>query len=227
MVVEAVLFDLDGTLTDSRIGILRSTRYAFERLSAAEGRPFPLPEDSDLQWIVGPPLRESFAGLAGAEYTETLVGFYRERYGSIGAFENQVYDGIPAALDALLATGARLFVATSKNESDARRILEHFDLGARFDAVHGARADGGHADKTELLAHILKHHGLAAGRDRIAMVGDRKYDAIGARNVGVAAIGALWGYGGGEELRVAGADPIVATPPDVPAAIKATFAVRR
>jgi phosphoglycolate phosphatase len=220
----AVLFDLDGTLTDSRLGILRCTRYAFERLSQTTGRPYPLPDDEDLRWIVGPPLRASFGKLAGAENAETLMRFYLERYVSIGAFENHVYEGIPEALDTLRSSGATLYVATSKNESDARRILEHFALAGFFRGIHGAKADGGRADKTELLAYVLKCEGLEAARESTAMVGDRKFDAIGAKHVGIAAIGVLWGYGGMEELKAAGANPLVETPRDVPEAVAQVFA---
>ena len=222
--VEAVLFDLDGTLTDSRLGILRSARYAFERLSAEQGRAFALPQDSELGWMIGPPLRDSFAKLVGRENVELLMRFYLERYSPIGAFENYVYEGIPAALDALRTLGIRLFVATSKNGRDARRILEHFDLAPYFEGIHGARADGGRADKSELIAFVLESHGLDTVRDRIAMIGDRKFDAIGARAVGIAAIGALWGYGGREELEAAGADPIVETPNQIREAVFEVFA---
>jgi phosphoglycolate phosphatase len=222
--VQAVLFDLDGTLTDSRLGILRSARYAFERLSAAKGREFPLPEDSELGWMIGPPLRESFAKLAGAENAEAVMAFYRERYVPTGMFENTVYEGIPGVLEALRSLGTRLFVATSKNEHDAGRILEHFGLASHFEGIHGARDDGGRADKSELIAHVLEREGLHVGRDQIAMIGDRKFDAIGARHVGIAAIGALWGYGDRQELETAGADPIVETPKQAPAAVSAVFA---
>jgi phosphoglycolate phosphatase len=225
--VSAVLFDLDGTLTDSRLGILRSARYACEKLGQEDGRRYPLPDDSELGWVIGPPLRDSFARLVGGEHVERLMTFYLERYAVTGAFENSVYDGIPEALDALRAGGIRLYVATSKNEVNARQICDHFGLTRRFEAIHGAGADGGRADKTELLAHLLGQHALVAGRDRIAMVGDRKFDAIGARNVGVAAIGAQWGYGGEEELRAAGADPILAAPSQVPDAVRALFALTR
>ena len=124
----AILFDLDGTLTDSRPGILRCARYAFEKLSEARGQTFALAPDAELTWLIGPPLRESFAELAGPENVEALIGFYRERYVPIGALENEVYDGVPETLAALRDGGARLFVATSKNEKDARRILGHFAL---------------------------------------------------------------------------------------------------
>jgi phosphoglycolate phosphatase len=222
--VGAVLFDLDGTLTDSRLGILRSARYAFERLSAVAGRPYLLPDDDQLGWMIGPPLRGSFGKLAGAENVETVMKFYLERYQTVGAFENRVYDGIPEALEALRASGAALYVATSKNEIDARRILEHFGLAGFFRGIHGARADGRRADKTELIAYVLRCEGLAPARSSVAMVGDRKFDAIGARHAGIAAIGALWGYGGREELEGAGANPLVETPRDVPTAVARIFA---
>jgi phosphoglycolate phosphatase len=221
-----VLFDLDGTLTDSRLGILRTTRYAFSRLSKALGREVALPGDDQLGSIVGPPLRNSFAKLAGAENVETLMGFYSERYREIGAFENEVYEGIPEALDALIATGARLFVATSKNRDDALRILAHFGLDARFEAIHGAREDGGLADKTELIGSVLASHALDPGRMAIAMIGDRKFDIVGARNCAIAAMGALWGYGGREELREAGAQALLASPSEVAAAVGALTAPR-
>jgi phosphoglycolate phosphatase len=219
MSAPAVLFDLDGTLSDSRPGILLTTRYAFQRLSEAQGREFPLPSDEGLGWIVGPPLRDSFAKLAGAEYVETLIRFYRERYVDIGAFENEVYAGIPEALDALAATGTRLFVATSKNRGDALRILEHFGLASRFEAIHGARDDGGLADKSDLIADLLATHKLDPRKITIAMIGDRKFDMIGARHCALAPVGALWGYGSREELSGAGAQLLLAAPGDVAAAV--------
>ena len=93
--------------------------------------------------MIGPPLRKSFARLAGADHVETLMGFYLERYADVGAFENSVYDGVEETLDALRGAGARLFVATSKNGRDAERILRHFDLARRFEAIHGAELTGG------------------------------------------------------------------------------------
>jgi phosphoglycolate phosphatase len=219
-----VLFDLDGTLTDSAEGVLRSTRHAFERLGETQGERFDLPTDSELGWIIGPPLRDSFAKLGGAGNVETLMGFYLERYRDIGAFENSVYDGVPEALDALRAAGARLFVATSKNQGDAERILVHFGLADRFEAIHGARGDGALADKTELIANLLTTHALSPKDEDIAMVGDRKFDVVGARNCGLKAIGALWGYGGAAELEEAGADAIADRPGDVEPLSRRLFA---
>jgi phosphoglycolate phosphatase len=207
----AVLFDLDGTLTDSSLGILRCFRYAFARLAETGGPSVTLPEsDDDLRFIVGPPLRNSFAGFAGEAEKERLMAFYLERYSPVGAFENRVYDGVVEALDRLLAQGARLFVATSKSEKDARAIVEHFGLASRFESINGARLDGSRAVKRELIADVLAAHGFA--REQAAMIGDREFDMIGATQVGVAAVGALWGYGSRDELTQAGADALAETP---------------
>jgi phosphoglycolate phosphatase len=215
----AVLFDLDGTLTDSRPGIFACFRYAFARLAEAGGPSVTLPDDENLRTIVGPPLRDSFTRFAGAAEKERLMGFYLERYSPVGAFENRVYDDVVAALD-LLADHARLFVATSKNEADARRILEHFGLAARFESINGARADGARAAKHELIGDVLQAHGVE--REDAVMIGDREYDMIGAKAHGVAGVGALWGYGTREELTAAGAATLAATPLEA-----AAWALRR
>jgi phosphoglycolate phosphatase len=208
----AVLFDLDGTLTDSSLGIFRCFRHAFVRYAETGGPVVDLPDDGGLRWIVGPPLRESFAKLAGEAAKERLMGFYLERYSPIGAFENRVYDGVVEALQRCADSGARLFVATSKNERDARAILEHFGLADRFESINGARLDGSRAAKRELIGDVVTAHALNLGTDRIAMIGDREFDMRGAREVGVAAIGALWGYGTRTELENAGADATATTP---------------
>ena len=209
---KTVIFDLDGTLTDSRPGILRSTRYALGRLNEATGAAFPIPEESALNYMIGPPLRDTFAQLVGSANVETLLGFYRDRYQDAGLFENAVYDGVPEALSALRAAGFRLYVATSKNEADARRILAHFGLSEFFAEIYGAQNDGGRAIKSDLLNFLLDREGLGASAADIAMVGDRKYDVLGAKAVGLAAVGILWGYGSREELADAGADVLVETP---------------
>ena len=219
-----VIFDLDGTLTDSRPGILRSARFALNRLNAATGRRAPVPEEADLTYMIGPPLRETFKGLVGAAHVEQLLGYYRERYRKIGLLENSVYDGVPQALAELQRLGCRLFVATSKNEMDARRILDHFALARFFDEIYGARDDGGRAVKSELLTFLLGRERINAKTSQVMMIGDRKFDALGARSVGISALGALWGYGEREELIEAGADPLIETPHQIPAAVAATFA---
>jgi phosphoglycolate phosphatase len=219
----AVLFDLDGTLTDSAAGIQRSTREALRRLNAEDGGARPIPAETELGWIVGPPLRESFATLAGEANADRMLELYRERYDTIGIFENKVYDGVAAVLDRLRARGDRLFVATSKRQVDAQRVVERFGLDRFFDGVYGANSDGRNAEKSTVLAAAIAGGRLEAA-SRIVMIGDRRYDALGARAVGIAAIGALWGYGDRAELSEAGADPIIASPGDIPDAVDAVFA---
>lgn len=218
----AVIFDLDGTLTDSGPGIFASTRAAIERLNALDGIERPIPSPAELTWIIGPPLQESFAKLVGADLGATLLTLYRERYATIGMFENTVYPGIVGALEQLKTSGFRLFVATSKLEIYARPILEHFGLTGYFDAIYGSQTDGTRAVKGELLAYLLDRERFSAS-DRAVMIGDRKHDAIGARAVGIASIGALWGYGDAEELTAAGADPLIERPDQIPAAVAAVF----
>ena len=218
----AVVFDLDGTLTDSSLGIFACFRYAFARLAETGGPVVALPGDADLKWIIGPPLRESFASFAGEHAKEPLMAFYLERYSPLGAFENRVYDGVVEALDRLATREARLFVATSKNERDACAILEHFDLAGRFESINGARANGSRAGKRELIGDVIAAHELRIGQDAISMIGDREFDMVGAKAVGVTAIGALWGYGAREELVAAGADAVAAMPPEA-----AEIALRR
>jgi phosphoglycolate phosphatase len=210
---KAVLFDLDGTLTDSSQGIFRCFRHAFARWRETGGPDVALPGDDALREIVGPPLRESFARYGGAADVERLIGFYRERYETVGAFENRVYDGAVAALDRLAQAGARLFVATSKTEGDAQRILAHFGLSGRFESINGARRDGSRSAKREIIGDTLATHALAPAQ--AVMIGDRSYDVEGARALDVRVIGALWGYGSREELKHA--DALAATPQEAAA----------
>jgi phosphoglycolate phosphatase len=219
----AVLFDLDGTLTDSAAGIQRSTREALRLLNAEDGGKRPIPLESELGWIVGPPLRESFATLAGEENADRMLDLYRQRYDTIGIFENKVYDGVAAALDQLRARGDRLFVATSKRQVDAQRVVEHFGLDRFFDGVYGANADGRGAEKSTVLAATIAG-GRLESASRIVMIGDRRYDALGARAVGIPTIGVLWGYGDRAELTEAGANPIIVSPSDIPDAVTTVFA---
>lgn len=205
--IEALLVDLDGTLTDPFDGITRSLREA----AAAIGRP--VPASDDLAWAIGPPLFENIRRVAPDADEATVwagVAAYRARYGAVGKFENAVYPGIPAALAALNAAGLTLHLATSKLETHAIEILEHFGLAGFFASAYGSQLDGARGNKAELIAHILSDRGLSAGR--LAMVGDRKHDCLGAAAHGIPTIGVAWGYGGRAELTSAGAAAIVATP---------------
>jgi phosphoglycolate phosphatase len=219
---EAVLFDLDGTLTDSRPGIINSALYALRRFNETNGAHLPIPDPNDLAFMLGPPLRESFASLVGPANADALVALYRERYATIGLLENSVYPGVEDVLQTLNAANYRLFVATSKNEAYAKTILENFGLSRFFIAIHGAEPDGARSNKGELIAHVLKRHAIEP--HAAAMIGDREHDAFGAKRVGVRAVGALWGYGSRQELFAAGADPLVESPNRIAQALKAVFA---
>ncbi len=209
--MQNILFDLDGTLTDSSLGITRCVQYALEKL----GRP--VPEASDLLFCIGPPLIESFASLLPGEppsLAREAVGLYRARYDRQGKFENQVYDDIPETLTDLRDQGCSLFVATAKPEIFARQILDHFGLSVFFDGIYGSRLDGGLGDKGELIGYILQEEGLA--RAETLMVGDRKHDMIGARTCAIAGIGVTYGYGSRAELTEAGADYLIHAPLAIP-----------
>ncbi len=212
MTSPAILLDLDGTLTDPREGITRSIAYALERLGI---EPPPL---SELTFAIGPPLRDSLASLIGTSHdVGRALAFYRERFADVGLFENALYEGIPEALDALRASGARLFVATAKPEVYATRIVRHFGLEPRFVAVHGCGLDGTREDKRDLLDHLVRRHALAASR--AVMVGDRANDMVAARHHGIRAVGALWGYGSRDELAAAGAHAFCDRPGSLPASL--------
>ncbi|MEM8645297.1 MAG: HAD family hydrolase [Pseudomonadota bacterium] len=205
--MSAICFDLDGTLTDPKEGIIGCIRYALERLGA------PQPDsDEDLTWCIGPPLLGSFEQLVGDKAPEALA-LYRERFGDVGLFENAVYPGIRNVLEALKGEDRRLFVATSKPTVYATRILEHFELNGFFEHIYGSELDGTRADKTELLAWVLSRSELDASAT--VMIGDRRHDVIGARNNGLDAIGVLYGYGSSAELSEAGARVLCEAPEDL------------
>lgn len=213
----AVLLDLDGTLTDPKPGITESVRHALRRLNETRGLALAVPTPDDLEWTIGPPLIDSFRLLAGREHGEAGVGFYRERYGVVGLFENRVYDGVPQALTGLVDAGHRLFVATSKPRVYAQRILDHFDLARFFTRVHGSEFDGTNLHKPDLLRHILAVESLDPAR--CVMIGDRKHDAIGAKANHVAALAVAWGYGSREELAAAGFAGVIGAPAEIAPAV--------
>lgn len=194
----ALFFDLDGTLTDPREGIVGCIRHALRRLECL------VPPDPELDCCIGPPLRESFCRLAGEARADAAVEHYRERFREAGMFENSVYPGVPQALQALEAAGWRLLVVTSKPGVFAEQILRHFELARYFAAIHGSELSGLRADKSELIAHVLAVEGIVP--EGALMIGDRAHDVVGARNNGLRSAGVLWGYGSREELTTAGAD---------------------
>lgn len=215
----AVLFDLDGTLTNPFVGITRSLQHVLEKL----GRIAPPAEE--LAWCIGPPIQSNIGVLLGTDDRALIwqgVELYRERYATHGKFENELIEGIPAALATLAERGVFMTVATSKLKSFAGEIVDHFGLAGYFDAVHGSELDGSNAVKADLVAHILATEKLDAGR--AVMIGDRSHDVVGANANGVASIGVLWGFGDRKELLDAGADYIAERPADLPALIGTALA---
>ncbi len=210
-----LLFDLDGTLTDPFVGITTCIRHALLSL----GRPAP-PAD-ELRWCIGPPLKQSLAALLGpghSHLTDEALALYRERFGSVGLFENERYPDVPGVLASLQAEGYTLRVATSKPAVYARRIVDHFGLSGFFEAVDGSELDGRHVNKGDLIAHVLAGRRLAPAG--VLMIGDREHDVAGARANGVEALGVLWGYGSREELERAGALACAATPGELLALVR-------
>jgi phosphoglycolate phosphatase len=202
-----VLFDLDGTLTDPREGIVACLKYALLGLG------HDCPSDLDLARFIGPPLKESFAVLlhtADRKQINAAVELYRQRFSSKGMLENTVYPGIHSALTTLRGRGALLFVTTSKPRVFAERIVEHFGLKEYFCAVYGSELDGTRSDKGELIAHVLQAESLSP--HSTVMVGDRAHDILGAKAHAVFPIGVLWGYGSSDELIAAGATTLCAKP---------------
>ena len=207
------LLDLDGTLTDPKPGITGCIQYALEKLGQ------PTPSKDELEFAIGPPLYDSFLYLLAGdpEAAQHGMDYYRERFGSIGMYENNLYEGIPETLQQLKDSGRQLFVATSKPHYYARPITEHFGIRHFFEHVHGSEMTGERVHKGELLDYILETEGIDAART--VMIGDRKHDILAAKQHGMYAIGVLYGYGSKEELIEAGADGLVETPGGIAEAI--------
>lgn len=203
-----ILIDLDGTVHDPAPGIIGSVQYALRELGLA------VPGHEELHWVIGPPLRVVFPQIGvKADDVERAVQLYRVNYRNGAMFDAIVYDGIPAALDGMKALGARLIMATSKPHFFAKPIMERFGLADRFAAIHGAELDGTRDDKAELIAHILAEEGVDP--KRAVMIGDRKFDCLGAGRHGIPTIGVLWGYGTADELSAHGAVHLADTPADL------------
>lgn len=197
---QTIVFDLDGTLTDPGIGIANSVMYALEQYDIH------VTDRSDLYSFIGPPLMESFEHYYGFDHlqAEEAVGFYREYFSEKGIYENRPYKGIDQLLTRMKAAGKALLVATSKPEKFADEILRHFELYDFFDVVAGSKLDGTRVAKSEVISYALQKAQIDVG-ESIIMVGDREYDVAGAKEIGIASLGVLYGYGSREELILAGA----------------------
>lgn len=207
---EYILFDLDGTLTDPKLGITSSVQYALRALGIEE------PSLDRLEPFIGPPLADSFRefyGLEG-ERLATAIDKYRERFATQGIFENEIYPGIPQMLADLKAKDKLLAIASSKPTLFVEQILEHFEIGKYFDHVVGSNMDGTRGTKEEVVEETLRQMLTvemtpAQKRDAVAMVGDRKFDIEGASVHGITSVGVLFGYAPEGELEEAGADYLV------------------
>ena len=196
-----ILFDLDGTLTNPKEGIVACIQYALSALDIA------IDENKNLETCIGPPLRDSFRELCRNEQlAEKAVELYRERFSTVGLYENYLYDGIEESLGELIEKTESICVVTSKPTVYSKRIVEHFGINKYFKFVYGSNLDGSLGDKTELLEHVIKTERIDPLE--ATMIGDRKFDIIGAKNHGIRAIGVSWGYGTKLELQEAGADSI-------------------
>lgn len=218
-----VLLDLDGTLSDSEPGIRRSLQWACEQ----EG--FDIPTDAEIRRVIGPPFEIGLPMIGiPDDALERVIDTYRQRYATIGAYENTVYAGIEDLLDQLLAMGYVLAVATAKPEATAHPILDHFGLSERFTVRAGASLDGSRRTKAEVIDHALRELGISADPnlgDHVIMVGDRDHDVDGARAHGIPCIGVTWGYGSPDELLSAGAVALADTPADVATLVAANYDV--
>lgn len=200
---KTVLFDLDGTLTDSGEGIINCALLALEHFG------LPLPERETMRVFVGPPLHETFIKFGvPAEKAEEAVAVYRSRYIPIGKFENTPYPGVEELLQTLKNHGHKLLVATSKPEGMSVEILEHFGLAKYFDAICGASMDTSRSSKEDVIAYLLAQNGTA---ENMLMVGDTAFDVLGAAAHGISCIGVSWGYGKVEDMVSAGAIGIADT----------------
>ncbi len=210
MMTKAVLFDLDGTLTDPKLGIINSIQYALTQLGQTS------PQLDELLWCIGPPLIDSFALLIDTNdraQIDRAIQLYRDRFATVGLFENLLYPQIPEVLTEIRAGGYRTYVATSKPQIYARKIIEHFDLTELFDCGYGSELDGSHNIKGELIDRIVRLENLSPMQT--VMVGDRSYDTIGAKQNGLYSIGVTYGYGAESELRDCGTDAIIDRPQQI------------
>lgn len=202
-----ILFDLDGTLTDPKVGITSCVQYALHKMGIDE------PDLDKLEPFIGPPLLDSFEEFYGftEEQAQQAIVFYRERFSTVGLFENEVYSGIPQMLANLQKQGKRLAIASSKPTVFVERILEHFDMKQYFDVVVGSELNGALSRKEEVVEEALRqlHHGKKEVYDTTVMVGDRKFDIFGAKEFGLTSVGVSFGYAAVGELAAAGADYIV------------------
>ncbi|MBR5618258.1 MAG: HAD hydrolase-like protein [Clostridia bacterium] len=207
---QTVVFDFDGTVADTAQGIFESVQYALKKLE------LPPASEQTLRCFIGPPLPYSFRQFIGLsdETAEQAVRFYRENYSEQGKYKLRFYDGIPELMLSLRRAGVHTCLASAKPDRFIQEILKHFGAQSWFDCAQGMPMQEQSADKSGIILDVMNRAG-AVEKDRVLMVGDTKYDMIGAKELGVDALGVLYGYGSAEELTSSGADYIVRTPQEI------------
>ncbi|CAB1209819.1 HAD-IA family hydrolase [Acinetobacter bouvetii] len=194
--IKNILIDLDGTLTDPKVGITTSARYGLAKVGC------PIADDINIDWIIGPPLQASLAKILNVAVDDVLAEQalmgYRERFAVTGLYENHVFEDVAETLNTLKQQGFHLFLATAKPEVYAKQILEHFDLLKYFNYAYGSELNGERTNKGELIAYILEKENLNPAE--CVMVGDREHDIFGARRNGIETIAVEYGYGSDQEL---------------------------
>ena len=205
-----ILFDLDGTLTDSHDGIVNGMQYAMEQLGHVA------PEASALSWCIGPPLEANFAKLlpgADAHTIQQAVDHYHDYYDATGRFENALYPEVETVLKTCQQQGSTLYIATSKYEAHAQLILQHFHLAHYFEGIHGATNDGTRSAKVDVIAKVLASHLVDC--TSAVMIGDHNVDVLGGKHFGMDTIAVTYGYGTDAELHDAQPDYVVSRPIDL------------
>ena len=204
-----IMFDLDGTVLDSKPGIFRSAAYALKKLG------FSMPSDDEMMAFLGPPLSDGFANVCHIphDWIQNAIVYYREYYTNGGMFEASIYNGIEEVIDTLHQHGKRCFITTSKPQIYAQRILERFKVAGLFDGLYGCELNGERSHKSEVVSFCLEQQGALAGDS--VLIGDRHFDVNGAKMLEIPCIGVLYGYGSKEELEHAGAMALCATPEEL------------
>jgi phosphoglycolate phosphatase len=208
--ISNIFFDLDGTLTDSKEGIVKCLHYSMNKL----GRP--LPDTLEVNDFLGPSLRVTFKKLLGSDdkvLIEKAVSIYRERFSTVGLFENKVYPGIPEMLSVLHQNSRRLYVVTSKMKLYADRIIDHFQISPLFIGVFGSEWEGRFDDKADLIKFLMSDLKLAAGET--IMIGDRREDIAAGKANGIKTMGVTYGYGSQREIMDAAPDYICNKPQEI------------
>lgn len=203
-------FDLDGTICDTGEGVLNAVIYALEHFDIHVN------DKSSLGGFMGPPLSFSFKKYYGFtdEQASEAVKIYREYYNEKGVTEFTPYDGMRELFEKLKNNGKKLFVATSKPIYYANKVLDKCDFSKYFDGIYGSEFDGTRATKIEVLKYAVEKSGIEDMTEGV-MIGDREYDIIGAKTVGLTSVGILFGYGSREEFEACGADHILDRPSDI------------